>query len=151
MRPLTEDDYAAVLPLVAYYQRSYGVEEPDPARNDRFFRRFLEPSADGLLLGAFAGEELVGYACLYWTFSSVSARDVVLMNDLYVAPGQRGGGVGLALIEAARDVARDRGVAVLEWSTAPDNRRAQRLYEQMGAERSELFEYEVRLGPPPPP
>jgi len=25
------------------------------------------------------------------------------------------------------------------------------LYEQMGAERSELFEYEVGLGPPPTP
>jgi GNAT superfamily N-acetyltransferase len=88
-----------------------------------------------------------GYACLYWTFSSVSATDVVLVNDLYVRPQHRGNGVGEALIGAAVDVARERGASHVRWFTALDNRRAQRLYERVAAQRSAWFEYEIAVGP----
>ena len=67
------------------------------------------------------------------------------MNDLFVAPGQRGRGIGRALIEATAAVARERGAAHVEWSTAPDNHTAQRLYDSTGAERSEWIEYELDL------
>lgn len=89
--------------------------------------------------------KLVGYACLYWHFSSLAAEETVLMNDLFVAEGQRGGGVGRALIEASAEVTRERGAPYLEWSTAPDNETAQRLYDSTGAERSEWFSYELRV------
>jgi RimJ/RimL family protein N-acetyltransferase len=36
----------------------------------------------------------------------------------------------------------------VRWSTALDNRRAQRLYEHMGAERTAWFEYEILIDPP---
>lgn len=68
------------------------------------------------------------------------------MNDLFVREEFRGKDVGHALIEAAADVARRRGAHHLEWQTALDNRRAQRLYERMGAERFVWFEYEIATG-----
>jgi GNAT superfamily N-acetyltransferase len=138
-------EYEALLPLIAAYQRFYEVEEIDEERNRAFFRRFLAPSDDGLLLGARAAGELVGYACLYWHFSSLSAAESVLMNDLFVSEAARGGGIGRALIEASAEVARERGAAHLEWATAPDNLTAQRLYDSTGAERSEWVEYELGL------
>jgi ribosomal protein S18 acetylase RimI-like enzyme len=67
------------------------------------------------------------------------------MNDLYVDAGARGQGVGRALIEAGAEVARERGAHHLEWSTAPDNATAQRLYDSTGAERSTWLEYELGL------
>lgn len=67
----------------------------------------------------------------------------MLLNDLYVRPERRGDGVGQALIAAAAEVARERGASHLRWWTALDNRRAQRLYERTGAERSAWFEYEI--------
>jgi GNAT superfamily N-acetyltransferase len=144
IRPLAAGELEAVLPLIADYQRFYGVAAPDDAHNREFFAQFVAPSDVGELLGAWqAGAGLVGYACLYWTFSSVSAERVVLMNDLYVVPTERGNGVGLALIEASRGVARSRGVAALRWQTALDNRRAQRLYERTDPKRSTWFEYEL--------
>ncbi|MGV1049974.1 MAG: GNAT family N-acetyltransferase [Solirubrobacterales bacterium] len=137
--------YEELLPLIAAYQRFYEVEEIDAERNRRFFRRFLAPSEDGLLLGARAEGAFLGYACLYWHFSSTLTRETVLMNDLFVVPEARGRGVGRALIEASADVARRRGAAHLEWATAPDNHTAQRLYDSTGAERSEWVEYELGL------
>lgn len=143
--PVGTDQYEQLLPLIAAYQRFYEVEEIDEERNNDFFRRFLAPSDDGLLLGARADGRFLGYACLYWHFSSLSAEEAVLMNDLFVEPDARGRGVGRALIEAAAEVARERGTAYLEWSTAPDNHTAQRLYDSTGAERSEWLEYELGL------
>jgi GNAT superfamily N-acetyltransferase len=143
--PIAEDEFEALLPLIAAYQRFYEAEEVGEARNRSFFRRFLAPSEDGLLLGARREGRLVGYACLYWHFSSLEATESVLMNDLYVVESERGNGVGRALIAASAEVARERDAAYLEWSTAPDNATAQRLYDGTGAERSEWFSYELRV------
>jgi len=142
--PVAVEEFEQLLPLIAAYQRFYEVEEIDDERNRNFFRRFLAPSEDGLLLGARHDGRFIGYACLYWHFSSLEACECVLMNDLFIAEDARGEGVGRALIEATAEVARERGVPFIEWSTAPDNETAQRLYDSTGAERTEWFSYELR-------
>jgi GNAT superfamily N-acetyltransferase len=143
--PIDAEEFERLLPLIAEYQRFYEVERIDEKRNRAFFRRFLAPSEDGMLLGARREGELLGYACLYWHFSSLAAAESVLMNDLFVRAEARGAGVGRALIEASAAVARERGAVCLEWATAPGNARAQALYDSTGAERSEWIEYELPL------
>jgi GNAT superfamily N-acetyltransferase len=143
--PITAGELEELLPLIGAYQRFYEVEDIDEGRNRAFFRRFLAPSEDGLLLGARSEGKLVGYACLYWHFSSLEACESVLMNDLFVDESARGQGVGRTLIEAAAAVAREREVPFVEWSTAPDNETAQRLYDSTGAERTEWHSYELRV------
>jgi GNAT superfamily N-acetyltransferase len=146
VRPVTARDLPALLGLIADYQRFYGNPAPDDAHNAAFFGAFVAPSERGMLVAAYDDDgSPAGYTCLYWTFSSISASDVVLLNDLYVLPSRRGAGVGEALIAAARDVARERGCSHLRWCTELHNRRAQRLYERLGAERVALFEYEFDL------
>lgn len=143
MRPIRRQELEELLPLVGGYQRFYGAE-PDVERNRRFFSRFLHPSEEGLLLGAWAEGDLVGFATLYWFHSSTKAADSVLMNDLFVREGVRGGGIGRALIQAALEEARRRGAGHLEWYTAPDNLSAQRLYDSLpGARRSNWYSYEI--------
>lgn len=144
VEPLKEADYERVLPLIAGYQRFYRAE-PDEERNRAFFRRFLAPSEDGLLLAAWNEGELIGFATLYWMFSSTHAAEAALMNDLFVAEGHRGEGIGLALIEASVAAARDKGVRHLEWFTALDNERAQRLYDRTAAQRSGWYKYEIPI------
>jgi GNAT superfamily N-acetyltransferase len=157
IRAATNADLPALLALIGEYQRFYADSARDDAHNAAFFGRFIAPSDVGMIIAAFEDEDEdededdgsapVGYACLYWTFSSVSATEVVQLNDLYVRPGRRGGGVGEALIGATIDIARRRGASSVRWFTALDNRRAQRLYERVGAERSSWFEYDVAITP----
>jgi GNAT superfamily N-acetyltransferase len=134
-----------LLPMIAAYQRFYEVEEIDEERNRSFFARFIAPSDDGMLLAAWRDEDLTGYACLYWTFTSLVPAETVLMNDLFVDPAARGQGIGRALIEASAAAARNRGAHRLEWATAPGNKTAQHLYDSTGAKRTTWIEYELKL------
>jgi GNAT superfamily N-acetyltransferase len=145
IEPVTEAQFEQLLPLIAAYQRFYEVEAIDTERNRAFFARFIAPSDDGLLLGAWREDDLLGYACLYWHFTSLVPAETVLMNDLFVTETARSQGVGRALIEASADVARSRGAHHLEWATAPDNATAQRLYDATGATLSTWIEYELDL------
>ena len=145
IEPVSRAQFERLLPLIAAYQRFYEVEDVDEERNRAFFARFLAPSDDGLLLGAWRANDLLGYACLYWHFTSLVPAETVLMNDLFVTEAARSQGVGRALIEASADVARKRGAHHLEWATAPDNETAQCLYDATGAERSTWIEYELSL------
>jgi GNAT superfamily N-acetyltransferase len=142
VRPIDRKDMDELLPLIAGYQTFYGAE-PDGERN-RTFSRFLHPSDEGLLLGAWVDGRLAGFATLYWFFSSTKAADSVLMNDLFVRDDVRSAGIGRALIASALDEVRRRGAAHLEWFTAPDNAKAQRLYDSVaGANRSTWYAYEI--------
>ena len=45
----------------------------------------------------------------------------------------------------AADEARRHGALSLGWQTAKDNARAQKVYERVGAERSEWLDYSLEL------
>jgi GNAT superfamily N-acetyltransferase len=144
VHPATNSELDNLLPLIAEYQRFYEAE-PNDNRNSAFFKRFIAPSDEGLLLGAWEGRQAVGFACLYWTHSSVSAVDIALLNDLLVVPSGRSRGIGGLLMAAAMSHAAERGYSRLVWQTAPDNDRAQRLYNQFPASTSLWLEYTLDL------
>jgi GNAT superfamily N-acetyltransferase len=147
VRPVGDGELDALLPLIAGYQRFYGAAAPDDDRNRAFWAHFTAPGGDrGLLLGAYDESGApVGFATVYWTWDSISAGDVALLYDVFVADHVRGGGVGRALVGAAAAAARQRGHRELTWVTALDNRRAQRLYESLPTQRSAWFEYALPL------
>jgi len=145
IRPIRPEEVPAALPLFAGYQEFYEHDDHQDHVNLAFFTRFCEPSEAGLLLGAWDGDDLVGFATLYWTYSSASAADIALMNDLFVVDRARGKGLAKALIEASAEAAKARGCAQLEWLTAPDNTTAQRVYDKPGASRTEWYGYELPL------
>jgi GNAT superfamily N-acetyltransferase len=138
-----ERDLADLLPLMVGYCDFYGAA-PGPDSLLALSRTLLaEPEAHGLQLIARRRERgpAVGFATLYWTWSTLRAARIAVMNDLFVDPDARGEGVGEALIGACRERCRERGMTWLEWSTAPSNIRAQRLYDRMGAQRSDWIDY----------
>ncbi len=87
---------------------------------------------------------LWGFATIYWTWQTLYAARVGVLNDLYVTPPQSRGDRHRAGSHRAlpADVPR-RGAEKLVWETAPDNVTAQRLYDGIGAEKSTWFTYEL--------
>jgi ribosomal protein S18 acetylase RimI-like enzyme len=143
IRPVSAGELREIEPLIADYQRFYEVEDIDQDRNHKFFSRFAEGGSEGWLLAAWTDGTPVAFACFYRHKSSLSATDTVLMNDLYVNEEVRGGGIGRALIDEGLRLVRESGASCLEWSTAPDNHRAQRLYDSTGAEKTTWLTYEL--------
>jgi hypothetical protein len=60
-------------------------------------------------------------------------------------PGIRGRGVALALGFHALRYASEGGFTSASWLTAPSNKTAQRIYDGIGAKKSDWFMYEVVL------
>jgi GNAT superfamily N-acetyltransferase len=85
----------------------------------------------------------LGFATIYWTWQTLYAARVGVLNDLFVVPASRGTGAGRALIERCRELCRERGAQKLVWETALDNVTAQRLYDGIGAEKSTWLTYEM--------
>jgi GNAT superfamily N-acetyltransferase len=85
----------------------------------------------------------LGFATIYWTWQTLYAGRVGVLNDLFVVPASRGTGTGRALIERCLELCRERGAGKLVWETAPDNATAQRLYDGIGAEKSTWLTYEL--------
>ena len=66
----------------------------------------------------------------------------MFLDDLFTAPETRGRGVGRALIGRPAEIAREQGCGKVRWVTAPDNRTAQRLYDDL-AERTDWLTYDL--------
>ena len=83
----------------------------------------------------------VGFATVYWTWSTTSGCRIGVMNDLFVAEDSRGRGIAERLIEACRAECASRGAQQLAWQTAPDNFRAQKVYDRVGGNREQWVDY----------
>lgn len=101
-----------------------------------------DPDREGVQLIARNDDgEALGFATIFWSWSTSSATRIGIMNDLFVAPAGRGTGLADALIAACVEECRQHGAAKLTWQTAPDNATAQRVYERVGATREEWVDY----------
>ena len=136
----------ALAPLFDAYRQFYRQPSNlDAAR--RFLANRLEADESVIFLARLPGAEaFAGFTQLYPFFSSVRMRRVWVLNDLYVAPEARRSGVARALMDAARDFARDDGAASLELATETSNARAQALYDDLGYEReTDYWHYALAL------
>lgn len=81
----------------------------------------------------------IGFTQLYPSFSSISMRRSLILNDLYVQNSFRKNGAGRMLLDAAKTYAIQTQVKGLELSTAMTNNAAQKLYECYGYQKDEEF------------
>lgn len=147
IEPATEGDLEAVLPLMRAYCDFYEVSPSDRGLEEMARALIAATDGDGMLLVA-RGEEgaPLGFATVGWKWASTRGARIAVMEDLFVAPQARGQGAADALIEACADRARALGAPVLTWMTAPDNHRAQAVYNRAGATPGTWLEYELELG-----
>jgi GNAT superfamily N-acetyltransferase len=139
---VSEGDLPDLLPLVRAYCDFYEVAPADDDLLALSRALIADPECEGVqLLAREDGGRAIGFATVYWSWATTSAERIGVMNDLYVAPEGRGTGVAEALIEACREHCREHGAGKLTWQTAPDNERAQRVYDRVGATREQWVDY----------
>ncbi|WP_459503622.1 N-acetyltransferase family protein [Bacillus sp. C1] len=121
-----------------FYRQESNVEEAKAFLRNRIERE------ESIIFVAVEDGQYLGFTQLYPSFSSISMKELWILNDLFVQESKRGAGVGKKLLEAARNFASENGAKGLKLQTEIDNISAQRLYAENGYLRdNHYFHYEL--------
>jgi GNAT superfamily N-acetyltransferase len=135
-------DLDELLPLMRAYCDFYEVAPSDDDLLALAKALLDDPEREGVqLVARDPGGSAVGFATVYWSWSTTTACRIGVMNDLFVAEVARGHGLAEQLIEACRTECARRGARRLTWQTAPDNLRAQAVYVRVGGTREQWTDY----------
>ena len=145
---VTEEHLHELVPLMRGYCDFYDVSPSDDDLLALSRALIDDPEREGVQLIARGDDgRAIGFATIFWTWSTSSAARIGTMNDLYVAPEGRGSGAADALIRACVDRVREHGGVRLEWQTALDNHRAQAVYDRLGGRREQWLDYSLPVSP----
>ena len=100
---------------------------------DRLAANLFGPHHYAETLIAEEGGAPVGFALFFHNFSTFLAQPGIYLEDLFVVPERRGGGIGRALLKELARLAVERECGRLEWSVLDWNRDAIGFYERLGA------------------
>ena len=134
-------DLDALALLFDAYRQFYGQPTDVPRARDWLRSRLRV--GESVVLVAKRGADAVGFVQLYPMFSSVRTARTWILNDLFVEPAARRGGVARALLQAAAAFAREDGAAGLSLETGRDNAAARALYRAAGWHEDETQWYSL--------
>ncbi|WP_428029107.1 N-acetyltransferase family protein [Ancylobacter sp.] len=132
VRPIERDDLAAVADMIALLAEHVRPGFKPGADVESLAR--YGPTGLGLFeaLIAMRADSPVGL-CLYtYAFSGWRGRPGVFVEDLYVAPAERGSGLGRALLAAVFAREAPRGCCFLKLQVDKANAGAHAFYDRLG-------------------
>jgi GNAT superfamily N-acetyltransferase len=132
VRPLQARDKPIWLALFKGYIEFYKATVADDVIEATWQRMIArEPDFHVGLVAVNDADRPVGIAHILFHRSTWSKTHYCYLEDLFVAPNLRAGGIGRALIEAVYREADARGCSRTYWMTQEFNYRARGLYDQM--------------------
>ena len=133
IRALRAEDRADWGVLWRGYLEFYETEVAAPVYEATWSRLLSGEAGEyaGLIARSADGEAL-GLAHYLFHRHCWRIEDVCYLQDLFVAPAARSGGVGEALIRAVYDRADARGAGDVYWTTQHFNTTARSLYDRVG-------------------
>lgn len=100
-----------------------------------------------VLLAETPDGEVAGYAACSAEFSFWDAGYYLHMDCLYLAEDARGHGLGAALMDGVRGLARELGLGQVQWQTPDWNEGAIRFYDRLGATGQSKRRYGLPVEP----
>jgi GNAT superfamily N-acetyltransferase len=139
IRPARPEDVPAIVGLIrelaAFEQIEHLAQATPETLHPHLFGE--KPVAECLVADApgdaTPGGPLVAFALYFTNFSTFLAKPGLYLEDLYVQPAHRGGGLGRALLVRLAQIAVARGCGRFEWCVLDWNVDAQAFYRKMGA------------------
>jgi GNAT superfamily N-acetyltransferase len=144
IRPAREEEIEELLPLMRAYCDFYECSPSDEGVITMARTLMTDPSQGAVFIARQDGRA-IGFATLDWKWSMLKGARIGYLEDLFVDPDARGSGTADALIQVCADRCRELGMPAVEWLTAPDNHRAQKVYNRTGAEPGTYVEYDLEL------
>jgi GNAT superfamily N-acetyltransferase len=129
VRRAESDDADVIGRLLHDFNTEFHEPVPEPAVVAERIRQLMVDEGLTVLL-AGAGPD--GLAVLRFRPSIWTPGLECYLAELYVVPDMRGRGLGRALMDAAIDLARERGADMMYLGTGEDDVAARALYESLG-------------------
>ena len=137
LRRATRADLPALIELIAALAQFEKLPRPNAEEQERLMEDGFGERPRFEAWQAFGEGETkpVGYAVFFETYSTFRATPTFYLEDIFVLPEYRGRGIGSTLLRLCIQMARDRGCARMEWTCLDWNKKAQQVYERIGARR----------------
>jgi GNAT superfamily N-acetyltransferase len=138
--PATERDVPALLRMIRDFAEFERLSHTFAATEEVLRAALFGPRAVAEAIIARAGDEAIGFAVFFPTFSTFAGRMGMYLEDLYVEPRWRRRGVGRKLLAQVARVASARGCTQMNWSVLDWNELALNFYRKLGAEKVREWE-----------
>lgn len=137
IRPLKEEDIPDVLRLLREFAEYERLSEHCLVDEQRM--RMALFGAEAFVEGIVAerGGSLIGYSLFFPYFSSFRGERGLYVDDLYLAPAARSGGLGKRMLAAVAKRAMERGFERIDFLVHEGNRAAIEFYQRLGATHNE--------------
>jgi GNAT superfamily N-acetyltransferase len=134
IRPAHGSEIDAVLAMFEWLFEPPGYTPRwwDEGRARRAVAEAIEAGDSTVLVAEVGAGRLAGVVSAYLDLHSIRFGTRCWVEDLAVDPSRRSQGIGRALLEAAKDWARERGATHLELDTGLARDDARRFYERQG-------------------
>jgi GNAT superfamily N-acetyltransferase len=135
LRRATRVDAPALLELIVALAQFEKIPAPTAAEQQRLIEHGFgdRPRFEAWLAFWADVPKPVGYAVLLETYSTFRASPTLYLEDLFVLPPYRRRGIGSALLRHCIQTAHERGCERMEWTCLDWNKKAQAVYERIGA------------------
>jgi GNAT superfamily N-acetyltransferase len=112
-KALSQKDAHRLAPLIAAYAQA--MRRGAPRRPDEYYAELLTSDRTAQVVGAFVGDDLVGFATFFDLPDTISGLRIGQIDDIYVLPEHRGRGAGRTLVDTLAAEGRSRGWSRLRW------------------------------------
>ncbi|MFC5449292.1 GNAT family N-acetyltransferase [Paenibacillus aestuarii] len=128
--------------MYAYIVGFYKKPQPDIEKLHLLIQTLFEKK-EGVQFVALLDGRLVGFATLYFTFSTMKADKYTVMNDLFVLEPFRDTEVEAQLFRECHKYTKEHQFTHMSWITAADNKRAQKFFDNMGGVQGDWVQYSM--------
>lgn len=131
VRPLTLADLPALLPVIRVFHADEGIAW-DEARTRAGMESLMSHPSHGRLMLLERAGELAGYFIVGFGFSLEFGGRFGLLDELYVLPAQRGGGIGKRALDEVEALCIAEGLACVRLEITDGNDHAREIYRRRG-------------------
>jgi ribosomal protein S18 acetylase RimI-like enzyme len=119
-------------PMVARLLHDFNAEFEDETPGVEALAEYTRPLIESGEIVVLLAGEADGISLWRLRPSPWTGRPEAYLQELYVVPALRGGGIGSALLEATMDGAREAGATGIDLNTGETDAAARALYESAG-------------------
>ncbi len=131
--PATPEQVPLIFSFIKQLAEYEKLSDEVVATEEQLLRFLFGPEKTAEVVIGWLGNEAVGFALFYKSFSTFVGRPGIYLEDLFIRQEYRGRGFGKALLVHLAKITRERGYGRLEWAVLDWNQPAIDFYKSLGS------------------